>query len=443
MTNFNDIQTKLQQFIKKYYINELIKGLILFIAFGLLYFIFTLFVEHFLWLRPVARTILFFIFIAVELALLVRFIVLPIFKLVGLQQGISITEASKIIGNHFPEVDDKLLNVLQLNETTNQSELLLASIEQKSTKLQPIPFKTAINFQKNVKYLKYLAIPLIIWLFTFVSGNNAIFKDSLQRVVHYKTAYEPPAPFVFNVLNTNLNTIEGKPYEVQIEVIGELIPENVKIHFNEENYFLKDEGIGRFTHTFTNLQEPVSFYVEANGIRSRDYELVVLKTPTVVGFEMVLNYPNYTKKQNEIVRNTGNAVIPEGTNVTWNIKAQETDSISWKLSQQVNIEKLQEISTDNFSISKRVRNNLTYQISTSNDNLKDYEKLNYNIQVIKDEYPKITVKSDVDSVSRGPIQFVGQLSDDYGLSKLNIVYYDAENKEALKKQLIEIKKKNL
>ena len=440
MTNYNNIQIKLQQFIKKYYTNELIKGLILFTAFGLLYFIFTLFVEHFLWLQPGARSVLFFVFIAVELALLIRYILLPIFKLVGLQQGISATKASKIIGNHFSEVDDKLLNVLQLNENTDQSELLLASIEQKSVKLQPIPFKTAINFQKNVKYLKYLAIPLIIWFFTFISGNNSIFKDSLQRVVHYKTAYEPPAPFAFRILNKNLNTIEGKPFEVQIETVGELIPENVKIYFNEENYFLKDEGIGKFTHTFTNLSAPISFYVEANGIRSRNYELSVLKIPTVSGFEMVLDYPNYTKKRNETIKNTGNAVIPEGTTITWNINTQQTDLITWAASKTgSNVEPLKEISTDNFTISRRVRASLKYQISTSNDNLKEYEKLNYTIQVVKDEYPKINVKSDVDSVSRGPIQFVGQVSDDYGLSNLNVVYYDTQQKEELKKHPIQIK----
>jgi hypothetical protein len=437
MSNFNNIQSKLQQFIKKYYTNELIKGLILFAAFGLLYFMFTLFVEHFLWLQPGARSVLFFVFIAVELVFFVRFILLPIFKLVGLQQGISLTKASKIIGNHFPAVDDKLLNVLQLNENGSQTELLLASIEQKSASLKPIPFRTAINFQKNIKYLKYLAIPLIIWLFTFVSGNNSIFKDSLQRVVHYKTAYEPPAPFSFKILNSNLSTIEGRPFEVQIETIGELIPDNAKIYLNEENYFLKDEGIGMFTHTFTNLKETISFYVEANGIRSRDYQLNVLKTPTVVDFKMILNYPNYTKKRNETIKNTGNAVIPEGTNITWNINTQQTDSVTWKQG-ELEPKKLKEISSENFSISKSVRNNLNYQISTSNSNLKDFEKLNYSIQVIKDEYPKITVKSDVDSVSRGPIQFVGQLSDDYGLSKLNLVYYDTQEKNNINKQSVKI-----
>ena len=115
MTNFKTIQSKLEQFIKKYYVNDLIKGVILFFAIGLLYFLATLLIEYVLWLNPAARTILFWIFVVVELALLLRFIAIPLAKLFKLQNGINYEEASKIIGNHFPEVDDKLLNVLQLH----------------------------------------------------------------------------------------------------------------------------------------------------------------------------------------------------------------------------------------------------------------------------------------------------------------------------------------
>jgi hypothetical protein len=158
MNNFDHIHLKLQHFIKKYYVNELIKGLILFSAFGLLYFILTLFVEYFLWLKPLARTMLFWLFILVELVLLTRFIAIPIFKLLGIQKGISFEEASRLIGKHFAEIDDKLLNVLQLRNSSESSELLLASIEQKSDNLKPVPFRNAIKFNTNVKYLKFLRV---------------------------------------------------------------------------------------------------------------------------------------------------------------------------------------------------------------------------------------------------------------------------------------------
>ena len=88
--------------------------------------------EHFLWLSTSGRTVLFWLFILVEVFLLAKFIALPLFKLFKLQSGIDYTEASKIIGNHFSEVNDKLLNFLQLSNDANPSELVLASIDQKA-----------------------------------------------------------------------------------------------------------------------------------------------------------------------------------------------------------------------------------------------------------------------------------------------------------------------
>ncbi|WP_313791220.1 hypothetical protein [Lacinutrix neustonica] len=94
LNNFKDIQTKLEQFIRKYYTNELIKGILLFFSIGLLYFILTLLIEHFLWLNTGARMLLFRLFIFVELVLFIRFIVMPLTKLAKLQKGINYEEAA-------------------------------------------------------------------------------------------------------------------------------------------------------------------------------------------------------------------------------------------------------------------------------------------------------------------------------------------------------------
>src|SRR5690606_10581834 len=110
------------------------------------------------------RRFLFWSFIAVELLLFIRFIIFPITKLLKLREGIGPEEASKIIGNHFPEVNDKLLNLLQLNKSTQESELLAASIDQKSLELTPIPFTNAIKLKENLKYLKYAAIPVFLFI---------------------------------------------------------------------------------------------------------------------------------------------------------------------------------------------------------------------------------------------------------------------------------------
>lgn len=435
LSNFRNIQTKLEAFIRRYYSNELLKGAILFFAIGLLYFLFTLFIEHILWLNTTARAILFWVFIGVEVGLLVKFIFIPLAKLFKLQKGINYEDASKIIGQHFPEVNDKLLNVLQLQQNPAQSELLLASIEQKSIELNPIPFKLAVNFNKNIQYLKYAAIPVLILIVTFLFGKTNWFSDSLERVTHYKTAYEPPAPFQFFVVNENLNAVENKDFKLIVKTAGEVIPESAQIIYKGETYFLKQTGIGEFEYEFSQLKTPIEFQLTANNVRSKPYTISVVDVPTLLSFEMVLDYPDYTKKKDETLKSTGNATVPEGTQITWKLKTKATDNVRLFANDTI---AFSSESSGVFKASKRVFNNLNYGLSTSNKHLKNYENLAFNINVIKDEYPAINVKVKTDSLDLQSLYFYGQVSDDYGFSKLQLVYYptDDESKKQVQSILV-------
>ena len=436
MSNYTFIQKKLHQFIRKYYVNELIKGVLLFFSIGLLYFIFTLLVEHFFWLKPTARTILFLLFIGVEVALVVFYILIPVFKLWGLQKGINDIEASKIIGNHFPEVKDKLLNMIQLNSVKGDSELIEASIEQKSNELKPIPFKRAVDFSTNKKYIKYALIPVVIWLLMYVSGNSTIFNDSFSRVVHYQKQYQPPAPFSFQVLNSSFDVIEGQPFTLEVQTVGDVIPNDAKIYFNNENYYLENLGFGKFQHTFSSINQSFFFYIEANGVVSNAYKINAIATPVITNLTMVLNYPAYTGKTNEVIKNTGNAIVPHGTKIDWQINTHQTNQVSFI--EKDSVIDFNKSTNDYFSFSKRMLKTANYKINTSNSELKNHESLAFSVEVISDELPTILVKSDIDSITRGPVQFVGQLSDDYGVEKLQLIYYDKNLSKSFKKHEIKI-----
>lgn len=434
MSNFKNIQQKLHQFTRKYYANEFIKGTILFFSFGLLYFFFTLFLEYFLWLKPTARTFLFWAFVVVELFLLIRFIAIPIFKLIGFRNGISFAESSKIIGAHFPEVEDKLLNILQLKDNTNKSDLILASIEQKSLELQPIPFVKAIDFKQNKKYLKYTIVPVLVYVISLFTISNGSLTESLERVVNYRTAYNPPAPFAFIIENKTLEVIQGKPITIVVKTVGNVTPSEAKILFNNQQYYLQNNEDASFSYTFSDVQKPISFYVEANGIQSQDYQINVIGTPTINNISLSLDYPYYTNRKDEVVQNTNNLVVPEGTKITWKVKTNQTQELAFIQNQKREI--FESTSLDNFEFTKRIKRPLSYQISSSNENLLDYEKLQFAIDVVKDEFPLISVSSNIDSISRGTAQFAGQISDDYGIKKLQLMYYQEDNSN--KKQQIEL-----
>lgn len=437
LENSNIIYQKLEDFIRKFYTNELLRGTIFFVGIGLLYFIFTLFVEYFLWLKPAGRTILFILFVVVELFLLFRFILFPIFKLFKLQKGIDYNQASAIIGNHFNEVGDKLTNFLQLSKDQNKSELLLASIEQKANTLQPIPFGNAINLNKNKKYLPLAIIPLLFFFFFLLTGKTEILSQSFNRVVNFKQQFLPPAPFEFVVVNKELQTEQNKDFLLKVKTIGNVVPENAMIFIGNESYFMESNKAGEFEFIIPKPSEDVAFHVEANDVSSRDYELKVVTVPSIADFEMVLNFPGYLNKKAEIIKGTGNAIIPEGTKVTWRMNTLATQKVEWvNENNHFAFAKKDNV----FLLSKSILQNIDYQILTSNDKIQNYEKLNYQISVIKDQFPTITVNNAPDSLKVNKNFVLGQVADDYGLSKLQIVYYPKDTPNTAKKATIAVKK---
>lgn len=431
------IYQKLETFIRKFYTNELLKGSLFFVGLGLMYLFFTLFIEYFLWLKPSGRTFLFWAFIVIEGLLLLRYILFPLFQLFKLKKGLNYNQASVIIGNHFNEVSDKLTNFLQLSNDPNTSELLIASIEQKAQSLQPIPFQNAINFKNNIKYLPLAILPILFFVFFYVSGNSKMISQSLNRVVNYKEQFTPPAPFEFVILNKNLSTQEGVDYVLQVKSVGDIIPENASIFIDDESYFMESSATGVFEYTFTKPQKSITFHVEANQVTSTDYILKVAEVPSIANLELNIQFPGYLNRKAEIIQGTGNAVVPEGSKITWKLATKSTSKVEWTDFKT----KSSFTGTENSFIWSRIVNqNTEYQIITSNNSIQNFEKLNYQISVIKDQYPSISINSIPDSLKAEDNVVVGQLSDDYGLSKLQIVYYPSGTKNKVFKKEISIKK---
>lgn len=420
----NKIFNKIESFIKRFYINELIKGLILFVGLGLLYLLFTTLIEYFLWLSSTGRSFLFFLFVFVEFYLLFRFIFFPIFKLYKLQKGINYEQASEIIGNHFIEISDKLKNFLQLSKLSQsdveQNELLSASIIQKAETLSPFTFSNAINFNTNKKYVPYLIAPFLLLFLFIASGNINIISQGFDRVVHFNTKFIPPAPFQFVVLNENLIAQQNKDFVLKIKTVGKIIPENISVVIGDEEYFFENINSGEFEYTFTNVFSDIDFNLRSNSLQSKEYKLKTYKAPTINDFEMILSYPNYLNKKTDTINTTGNALVPEGTSIQWNISTKATTYLSFISNKTKSV---YNSPNNRFNFSKTIKQNLVYTIATSNKSTPNFETLDYQINIIKDQYPSISTQKAPDSLSLKSFFLIGQLSDDYGLSKLQVVFY--------------------
>ena len=151
MNRQGTILESLDKFIRKYYKNRMIKGILYSLTLLLSLFLIVVLLESFGWFGSVVMALLFWFYLMVALFVLGYYIVVPMAKMMRIGKVISYEEAAVIVGNHFPEIKDRLLNLLQLQsqESDVDNELLPMAIEQKTAQLKPLPFHIALQFLHN------------------------------------------------------------------------------------------------------------------------------------------------------------------------------------------------------------------------------------------------------------------------------------------------------
>jgi hypothetical protein len=421
--NFNALLVKLDEFTRKFYKNQLLRGSLIFLSVILIAFLTCLFTDFFARLSTAGRTFLFFSFTGLTLFSLGVLIIIPLTKLYKLGKIISHQQAATIIGQHFPQVNDKIINTLQLQESPEvsgtQKELILASINQKINELKPVAFTSAIDLRENRRYLKYALPPVgVLLLLTLVRPE--IVTDGTKRIYNYDSEYKPVAPFQFVVLNNELVTAEKADFTIQLKFTGESLPNDASIIIGDITYRLTKTSKTNFEYTMHNVQGNTNFHFSAAGFTSNNYELKVLPRPTLLDFNIKLEYPKYLGKQDITVNKTGDLNIPEGTRVTWNISTKNTEKLKFLLGDSTyNLVPLE----NGFSQFRfKARSSQRYSFMAFNNKVKIHDSLGYFINVIPDQYPQISVEETVDSVQVRNRYFMGQVSDDYGLSNLKFYY---------------------
>ncbi|MDP3557576.1 MAG: hypothetical protein Q8T03_09390 [Bacteroidota bacterium] len=419
----NILIQKLDEFIRRYYKNQLVKGILYSSGILLAAFLSVVFLEFFGEFNSIVRGILFFSFLSSTLFVLAKYIAVPLLKLNKIGKVISYNQAASIIGNHFTNVQDKLLNVLQLQSNqilSGSSELLVAGINQKINELKPIPFTTAVNINENKKYLKYVVPLLLLTTAVFIIWPQIITK-STQRLVNYQTYYEKEMPFKFTIQNKNLQALQTQDYNLEVKITGSQLPNEVFININDIEYKLEKENNNTFKYTFANLQSTTIFQLDAAGFTSKEYELKVLPKPTLMQFNLQLIYPSYLNKPSENITNTGDLQIPQGTKVNWVFNTKNTNELKIKFSDSLAFPKRN--NENQFQFSRKFLQSNNYTVKALNEFvLTAADSVNYSINVIPDQYPVIDVNEKLDSLNPKNIYFSGQIKDDYGFSHLAFHY---------------------
>ena len=418
-STYHQLIQKIDAFTRKYYVNQIIRGSIYFVAVALAAFLISAILEYFGRFPTAVRMVLFYGLLAVYTGMFIRYILLPSLKLVRMGRLISHDEASRIIGAHFPDISDRLLNTLQLKRqaelSREESGLLRASIDQRIASLEPIPFSSAINFGDNRKYLKYVLPPVLLAVILLIVAPSVL-RDGSERIVSYNVAYTPKAPFDFIIANDSLKVPLNEDFNLTVEARGDYIPSAMSLDLGGKLFRMKRNNDGSFQYTFRNVRNEVPFKLFADGFYSDQKSLEVLPTPSVVRFDVKLSYPGYLGMKDETLNNTGNLQIPEGTHVAWKFTTANTEAIYLQFSDTAL--QLNDARDGNFTYQRSIDQNEMYNVAALNSIVGGRDTIGYRINVIKDAYPQINVKAIEDSTETGRFYYSGTISDDHGFSRL-------------------------
>jgi len=422
--NLHKLESRIKAYKRKHFKNLLLRGALLFSALVVAAYVLVTVLEYFGRFSSGVRGVFFFGFLGIAGWSLYVWLVAPLLKLMRLDSELPDEEAARQIGEAFPQVKDKLLNVLQLRQLSTRSELALAGMSRKAHQMSGIQFTDAIDYRENRRYLRYL-LPIFLLFIGLVAVVPQLFTESTERIVRYSEDFAPQAPFQFDLKNNKLQGFRGENFTLEVEAVGASLPAEMFLSLDDGRRLrMQKNDQGKFSYEITKLRQSFSFHFEAAGFSSASHALSVLERPVLGPFTAVLDYPAHVGKPDERLENAGNITVPEGTKIRWEFQTRHTEKLALLFGQDSSTER-QEAEADEegrFFVEKQIKKSGAYALELENQYGKNPEEIAYFINAIPDAHPRITLSQFQDSVMYDYLMVGGAISDDYGFTSLSLKY---------------------
>lgn len=440
---FEEVGKRINDFKSKYFAIKIAEGLLYFVLVSTLLVTATILLEYFNYFEPFTKKSLW-IFLAATIGFS-SFIYFfkPIYQWWRKDKYLSDESAAQMIGKAFDQIEDKLLNIVQLRKQKEQF-IVLAAASQKYELVKSIDYNSLID-KKPIVQKGWILFGLFALIGILHFTQRTILTDGWYRLSNYNEVFEAPAPFKFNLPQDKFQVYRGENLEIKFEISGSSIPNEVILHHSGRTQLLLADIEKKYNIRFDNLLQNTSFYLSGSGFNSRKYFIEVINRPILEDFYLEMVYPKYTGLNAEIIRNSGNIIVPEGTDISWQIRSRFTEnaSILWLTD---SIEKaFESYEAQKFRLSHKAKKSSEYEIKLSNKEAVNKSTILYRLEVIPDKYPEIDLEIISDSTYFEMLFITGNINDDYGFSSLNL-HYTMEKENGDKnagKVPISIKKESL
>lgn len=413
------VKHKLEVFIRSYYRQRVIQGIVYSCIQTLLLFFLANYTESAFWLDTAYRGLLFYVLLLSVFALLIYQVFWPLGKMLNANgKRLSEEQAAQIIGDYFPEISDKLLNLLQLEKlgsTESQGSLLLTkSIEQKTQQLKTFSFTDALDwpsFKKSMTRFSALVIFLIGWgIFDSAQLSNAA-----TRIFHYDKAFERPAPFDFLPVFSDTLLVENSNLNIQLTLKGKAIPDRVAVVYNGQESLMMPKSKGMFTFDLSEVKESLSISFKAGGFESITQNIRVIPKFQLEQIQATAIFPKYLNKESQPLNSAEDWLLPSGTQIQWSVKSDGADKLLFQTNDRLYTHQSTK-KTGAFDWNLKTVQPINVKLWAQGTGITS-DTFFKSINVIEDAFPEVEIEGTISEDKPSVFVILGNATDDYGISK--------------------------
>jgi hypothetical protein len=384
------------------------------------------------------RAKIFFGVVGISLLSFLIYVLPALLKFLGMIRSRSYFELADEVGKKYPQIGDKLLDALQIYEQRyNRSayyseELIESAFVQLGSEVLKYNWDRVDSSasRKNISVL--FSFLMIFAIALFLSPS---LRSSYIRILNYNYKFIKPSDYIIKVEPGDTIVAKGSSVKIKVYIRpqrqGIVEPSEVEIWMSQAG--LKEFEVrkvkknnGKFEDEFFNLRSSLEYFVKFKDVKSEKFRIDVIDRPIVKLLKVKLVYPEYTGFEPQYLDdNAGDITAIAGTVANFEILAnKELDSakIVFDEFSPVNLE----ISGERAKGKVKLMRNANYHIELlSKDGLRSEQPVQYRINVIPDEYPRVEILKPGKSIDIGRdmnLVINAKITDDFGFTKLRLAY---------------------
>lgn len=407
---------KTERFVKKYYVNRLMQGVLIGAALWIIFYLLVNTLEYFSWFSSNVRLALLILLILGSVLVATFYVAIPLVNLIRYRKKMSHEQAALLIGKFFPDVRDKLLNTLQLSDSLSEdasNELLAATIEQRTAQLTPVRFTDAVDLKGNLRYL-YLFLTLLIVLLALMLFLPRFAVQPAQRIINFEQEFEKPLPYSVQLSQEAIEVNQGADVVFSIRVEGTHIPDAFYVKSTRGQQVFNKVSINEYTYVFKNVVHDLSFQVIGGEYISKPIVIKVHPNPALLSYSCRVQYPAYIHRANEVFEGKTRLIVPQGSKLQFEFQTRDCDTL---FVVQDSLTTGLAVDQDAGLLAFTAAASFQFDLIGHNPWSTHFDPIRFTVDIIPDAYPEIRVESFDDELST-KVYFSGLLVDDYGFTKL-------------------------